>query len=159
MALPLLFTLPPSNRHELILLDPSSKPSLKALNKQITSTIASSPNCAECTSFFSLSLSLSLSFFPLYLLHPILPLHSPPNPHPDPKLTTAHKVMGKYKAADGPAERIEEFKMHWNPKERDPKIWPEHTIVTEENFGAILEVLKLSPASGVLEVKVGKPDA
>jgi hypothetical protein len=144
MALPLLFTLPPSNRHELILLDPSSKPSLKALNKQITSTIASSPNCAECMFYFSLSLSLSLSVST--------------KPRPDPKLTTAHTVMGKYKSADGPAERIEEFKMHWNPKERDPKIWPEYTIVTEENFGAILEVLKLSPASGVLEVKVGKAD-
>jgi hypothetical protein len=75
MALPLLFTLPPSNRHELILLDPSSKPSLKALNKQITSTIASSPNCAECTFFFSLSPLLLLS-----LLHHLSP--SPPTPAP-----------------------------------------------------------------------------
>jgi hypothetical protein len=66
--------------------------------------------------------------------------------------------MGKYKSSEGPAEKILEFKLHWNPKERDPKIWPEHTIVTEENFGAILEVLKLSPASGVLEVKVGKDE-
>ena len=66
--------------------------------------------------------------------------------------------MGKYKAADGEPEKIQEYKIHWNPRERDPKIWPEHTIVTEENFAAILEVLKLSPASGVLEVKVGKGD-
>jgi hypothetical protein len=48
MSFPLLFTLPPSNRHEIILLDTSSKPTLKALNKQITATISSSPNCAEC---------------------------------------------------------------------------------------------------------------
>ena len=47
--IPVMFTLPPSNRHELILLD-TEKPSLKALNKQITSTIESSPNCAECSS-------------------------------------------------------------------------------------------------------------
>lgn len=49
MSVPLLFTLPPSNRHEVILIDTSDKPSLKTLNRQITSTIASSPNCAECT--------------------------------------------------------------------------------------------------------------
>lgn len=46
-TIPLLFKIPPSNRHEVILLDTSGKPSLKALNKQITATIASSPNCAE----------------------------------------------------------------------------------------------------------------
>ncbi|KAF2134850.1 hypothetical protein P153DRAFT_305681 [Dothidotthia symphoricarpi CBS 119687] len=46
MSLPLLFTLPPGKRHELILVD-TSKPTLKALNAQITSTLASSPNCAE----------------------------------------------------------------------------------------------------------------
>jgi hypothetical protein len=76
MALPLLFTLPPSNRHELILLDPSSKPSLKALNKQITSTIASSPNCAECTFYFSLS-PLYSSLYSTLSLSP-----SPPTPAP-----------------------------------------------------------------------------
>ncbi|PVH94883.1 hypothetical protein DM02DRAFT_618310 [Periconia macrospinosa] len=46
-SVPVLFTLPPSNRHEVILIDTSSKPTLKALNKQITSTIAESPNCTE----------------------------------------------------------------------------------------------------------------
>lgn len=47
MSLPLLFTLAPSNRHEIILLDTSS-PTLKSLNAQISSTITSnSPNCAE----------------------------------------------------------------------------------------------------------------
>lgn len=47
--LPLLFTIPPSNRHEFLLIDTSAKTSLKALNKQITSLVAQSPNCAECT--------------------------------------------------------------------------------------------------------------
>ncbi|CAI6340912.1 unnamed protein product [Periconia digitata] len=47
MSIPVLFTLPPSNRHEVILIDTTAKLSLKALNKQITSTIAESPNCAE----------------------------------------------------------------------------------------------------------------
>jgi hypothetical protein len=48
-TIPLLFKIAPSARHEVILLDTSAKPSLKALNKQITATIATSPNCAECT--------------------------------------------------------------------------------------------------------------
>ena len=74
MSLPLLFTLPPSNRHELILLDPSSKPSLKALNKQITSTIASSPNCAEC-------MSLTFVLIPPFLLAFLSP-STPPSIHP-----------------------------------------------------------------------------
>lgn len=112
MAIPLLFTLPPSNRHEIILLYTSSKPSLKALNKQITSTIAASPNCAE--------------------------------------------FMGKYKAADGPKESIQEFKIHWDTKTRDGKIWPEYTELTEDNFAAILELLQTNPVMGVLEIKVGK---
>lgn len=50
MSLPLLFTIPPSNRHEFLLLDTSSKITLKSLNAQISSAISSSPNCVECTS-------------------------------------------------------------------------------------------------------------
>jgi hypothetical protein len=116
MSIPLLFTLPPSNRHEIILLDTSSKPTLKALNKQVTATIASSPNCAE--------------------------------------------FMGKYKKSDesGPKEAIQEFKIHWDTKSRDSKIWPEYTVVTDENFGAILEMLKSAPGKDVLEIKVGKDE-
>lgn len=113
MSLPVLFTVPPSNRHEILLLDTSSKPTLKALNKQITATLAASPNCAE--------------------------------------------FMGKYKSAET-KEQIQEFKVHWSSKEHDLKIWPEYTVVTDENFGAILEVLKGAPRSGVLEIKVGKAD-
>lgn len=113
MSIPLLFTLPPSNRHEIILLDTSSKPTLKVLNKQITSTISSSPNCAE--------------------------------------------FMGKYKSKEA-QEVIQEMKVHWSEAGRDRKVWPEYTIVTEENFPAILEVLKASPGRDVLEIKVGKAE-
>lgn len=66
--------------------------------------------------------------------------------------------MAKHKAADGPAETIQEFKIHWDTKTRDGKIWPEYTVVTDENFGPILELLKQNPVMGVLEVKVGKPE-
>lgn len=46
-SIPLFFTLPPSNRHEIIILDLSNKITLKALNKQISATIKTSPNCVE----------------------------------------------------------------------------------------------------------------
>ncbi|KAF1361596.1 hypothetical protein EJ07DRAFT_110308 [Lizonia empirigonia] len=113
MSSPILFTVPPSNRHEFIVLDTSSKPTLKALNKQIINTLASSPNCAE--------------------------------------------FMGKYKAQDV-KEQIQEFKIHWSSKAHDLKVWPEYTVVTEENFGALLELLQKDPKSGVLEIKVGKAE-
>ena len=110
-SIPLLFTIPPSNRHEIILLDTSSKPSLKAINKQIVSTIATSPNCAE--------------------------------------------FMGKFKSQDA-QEAIQEIKIHWSEAGRDRKVWPEYTIVTDENLAAILELLKLGAGKDVLEIKVGK---
>jgi hypothetical protein len=111
-SIPILFRLGTSSRHEIILLDTSSKPSLKSLNKQITSTIAESPNCAE--------------------------------------------FMGKYKKAEG--EQIQEFKIHWDRASRDGKIWPEYTVVTDENLAAIMEMLKLKPGKDVLEIKVGKAE-
>ncbi|KAF2114172.1 hypothetical protein BDV96DRAFT_600895 [Lophiotrema nucula] len=112
-SIPLLFTIPPSNRHEIILLDTSAKPSLKAINKQIVSTIATSANCAE--------------------------------------------FMGKYKSKDA-GESIQEIKIHWSEYGRDLKVWPEYTIVTEENLVAILELLKLGVGKDVLEIKVGKDE-
>jgi hypothetical protein len=84
---------------------------LKSLNKLITSTIASSPNCAE--------------------------------------------FMAQHKKVEG-KEIIEEFKIHWDTKTRDGKVWPEYTVVTNENLGAILEVLKGNVGRDVLEVRVGK---
>lgn len=113
MTFPLLFTLPPSNRHEIISLSTSSQLSLKSLNKQITATIASSPNCAE--------------------------------------------FMAKHKKSDE-KEIIQEFRIHWDTKTRDSKIWPEYTVVTEENLAAILALLEKNPGRDVLEVKVGKSE-
>ncbi|KAH7409918.1 hypothetical protein DE146DRAFT_330271 [Phaeosphaeria sp. MPI-PUGE-AT-0046c] len=112
-SIPILFTLPPSSRHEVILLDTSSKLSLKALNKQITATIAASENCKE--------------------------------------------FMAKHKSTSGPAEIIQEFKIHWDLKQRDGKLWPEYTILTDDNFGAVIELIRASGGVGrdVLEVKVG----
>jgi hypothetical protein len=65
--------------------------------------------------------------------------------------------MAKHKSADA-KETIQEFKIHWDLKSRDAKVWPEYTVVTDENLGAILELLKLAPGRDVLEVKVGKAE-
>lgn len=53
---------------------------------------------------------------------------------------------------------IQEFRIHWDNKARDAKMWPEYTVVTEENFGAIVQVLKGEVRGGVLEVKTGKDE-
>jgi hypothetical protein len=67
--------------------------------------------------------------------------------------------MGKYKKQDeNSKETIQELKIHWDTKSRDGKLWPEYTIVTDDNFGAILELLKIAPGKDVLEVKVGKDE-
>lgn len=71
---------------------------------------------------------------------------------------TFKTVMAKHKSAEAPKEIIQEFKIHWDTKTRDGKIWPEYTVVTDENFPAILELLKGNPTMGVLEIKVGKGD-
>jgi hypothetical protein len=115
MSIPILFRLGSSNRHEIILLDTSSKLNLKSLNKQITTTVAASPNCAE--------------------------------------------FMGKYKKTDESSpEQIQEFKIHWDRVSRDGKIWPEYTVVTDENLSAVVEMLKLNPGRDVLEIKIGKAE-
>lgn len=63
--------------------------------------------------------------------------------------------MGKYKSKEN-TEQIEEIKIHWSESGRDRKVWPEYTIVTEENFPAILELLKLGVGKDVMEIKVAK---
>lgn len=71
------------------------------------------------------------------------------------------EFMGKYKAKPGEGEApetINEMRIHWDTKSKDAKMWPEYTIVTEENLGAIVELLKINPVMGVLEVKVGKQE-
>jgi hypothetical protein len=64
--------------------------------------------------------------------------------------------MAKHKAADAPKEQILEIKVHWSAVGRDRKVWPEYTVLTEENLGAILEVLGRGEVKDALEVKVGK---
>lgn len=67
--------------------------------------------------------------------------------------------MAKHKSsAPENKETIQEFRIHWDTKTRDTKIWPESTVVTDENFGAIIEMLKLGGGKDVLQVKMGKDE-
>jgi len=86
-----------------------------------------------------------------------------PNPiynHTVLELTSSVKtsaVMAQHKPASASPPRIQQLRVHWdNNKTRDARIWPEYTIVTEDNLGAILAVLGADPGRGVLEVKVGE---
>lgn len=65
--------------------------------------------------------------------------------------------MSKYKSKEQ-TEQIQEIKIHWCEAGRDRKVWPEYTIVTDDNFPAILELMKLGAGKDVLEIKVGKPE-
>ncbi|KAF2279825.1 uncharacterized protein EI97DRAFT_465002 [Westerdykella ornata] len=112
-SIPLLFTLPPSNRHEVILVDTISKLSLKCLNQQIVAAMEGSPNCKE--------------------------------------------FMAQYSPTAGLPRTIEELRIHWAASGRDRKAWPEYTVVTERNWPAVLEMLRVGGGIGkdVLEVRVG----
>ena len=65
--------------------------------------------------------------------------------------------MSKHKSPDS-NETIQEFKIHWDTKTRDGKIWPEYTVLTDDNLPAVLELLKANPVTGVLEIKMGKAE-
>jgi len=64
--------------------------------------------------------------------------------------------MAKHKPKDAPQEQIQELRIHWSENGRDRKVWPEYTVVTEENLAGIVELLKAGIGRDVLEVKVGK---
>lgn len=63
------------------------------------------------------------------------------------------EFMSKYKKKEEGAENVSELKVRWSTGGRDPKVWPQSTIITEENVGAVLKLL--DPAKDVLEAKLG----
>lgn len=102
--------------------------------------------------YASLSLSVYALLFSPMLSCPVLRIITKTSAN------TTRTVMAQHKANDGPAEQIQEFRIHWDTKTRDAKIWPEYTVLTDANFGAIFELLKLNPVMGVLEIKLGKDE-
>jgi hypothetical protein len=67
------------------------------------------------------------------------------------------EFMSKYKPGDqGSEPEVEEIKVRWNAQSHDPKIFPGSTIVTKDNFKAIVTMIGMSGVGrDVLEVKLG----
>ncbi|KAF4555740.1 Hypothetical protein D9617_2g057030 [Elsinoe fawcettii] len=104
---PILFTVGMSNKHDVILIDPSL--SIGDLKKQIQTVIEKSPNCAEALSKYS-------------------------------KTKYTQTVTG--------------LKVRWSGEPRDARLWPNGTILTEDNVEASLSLVSLHQGKDVLEVEV-----
>jgi hypothetical protein len=67
------------------------------------------------------------------------------------------EFMSKFKktSEDGPA--VEELRVHWNGQSHDPKIFPASTILTEQNFEAVVKMIGQSGVGrDTLQVKMMK---
>ncbi|KAF2222434.1 hypothetical protein BDZ85DRAFT_263652 [Elsinoe ampelina] len=104
---PILFTVGVSNKHDVILVDPSL--SISDLQSQIQSIIEKSPNCAEALSKYSKT---------------------------------------KYR------QTVKGIKVRWSGEPRDARLWPNGTILTEDNIEASLSLVSLHQGKDVLEVEV-----
>jgi hypothetical protein len=114
-AVPILFTVNGSSRHELMLISPTHA-TLDGVFAEILQLTASSPNCAE--------------------------------------------FMSKYKKKpeDDTEHEVQEIKVKWNSQSHDPKIFPASTVVTKENFKAVITMIGASGVGrDVFEVQVGEP--
>jgi hypothetical protein len=65
------------------------------------------------------------------------------------------EVMSKYKKQhEEPI--VAELKVKWNAQSHDPKIFPASTIVTKDNFKAVVKMIGMSGVGrDVFEVRVG----
>jgi hypothetical protein len=63
--------------------------------------------------------------------------------------------MSKYKkASEEPA--VTELRVKWNSQSHDPKIFPASTIVTKDNFRAVVKMIGMSGVGrDTLQVKIG----
>jgi hypothetical protein len=65
------------------------------------------------------------------------------------------EFMSKYKKAGG--EKVSEIKVKWSTAGRDPKTWPQSTVLTDGNVEAVLRLIEDSGVGkDVLEVKMEK---
>lgn len=110
-AIPILFTVNGSSRHELMLVSPENA-TLSGIQSEMISLSASSPNCAE--------------------------------------------FMGKYNKSASAEQEVQEMIVKWNAQTHDPKIFPASTVVTEENFKAVVSMIGASGVGrDVFEIKIG----
>jgi hypothetical protein len=115
-AVPILFTINGSSRHEIILISPTHA-TLDGIGAEIVQMASSSPNCREFMSKF------------------------------------------KKQAQDGDGKAIHEIRVKWSDQVHDPKIFPASTIVTEDNFKAIVKMIGMSGVGrDTLEVAMTKPE-
>jgi hypothetical protein len=67
------------------------------------------------------------------------------------------EFMSKYKKKSEGKESVTELNIKWSPVGRDPKMWPQTTIVTEDNIDAVLAMVERSGVGrDVLEVKMAE---
>jgi len=70
----------------------------------------------------------------------------------------SQEFMVKYKKP-GPKEKVTEMKMRWSAEGRDPKWWPQSTVVTEDNVDAVLSLVeRTGVGKDVLEVTMTGSD-
>ena len=70
----------------------------------------------------------------------------------------SQEFMVKYKKP-GPKERVTEMKVRWSGEGRDPKWWPQSTVVTEDNIDAVLSLVERSGVGkDLLEVTMAPSD-
>ncbi len=70
----------------------------------------------------------------------------------------SQEFMAKFKKP-GPKEKVTEMKMRWSAEGRDPKWWPQSTVVTEDNVDAVLSLVeRTGVGKDVLEVTVAGSD-
>ncbi|KAF2197627.1 hypothetical protein GQ43DRAFT_380573 [Delitschia confertaspora ATCC 74209] len=65
------------------------------------------------------------------------------------------EFMSKYKA-EGGEEIITGLKVRWADTGRDTMVWPKETIVTQENWRALVKLLEKGVGRDVLEVEIGR---
>lgn len=64
----------------------------------------------------------------------------------------SQEFMAKYKK-QGPKEKVTEMKVRWSTEGRDPKWWPQSTVITEDNIDAVLSLIERSGVGkDVLEI-------
>jgi len=69
------------------------------------------------------------------------------------------EFMGKYNKSASAEQQVQEMKVKWNAQSHDPKIFPASTVVTEENFKAVVSMIGASGVGrDVFEIKIGPAD-
>jgi hypothetical protein len=61
------------------------------------------------------------------------------------------EFMSKYKAKTDKEPQCNEIKVRWGQSGRDMKYWPATTVITNENFGAVLAMVRVGNGKDIFE--------